>query len=99
VQLSYAIGVPEPVSICIDCQGTAKMNESDISELVKKNFELTPSGIITSLGLLSPIYAHTAYHGHFGRTPDETCKGAFSWEKTDKVDALRQSCDCTAATS
>ena len=99
VQLSYAIGVPEPVSICVDCQGTAKMNESDISELVKKNFKLTPSGIITSLGLLSPIYAHTAYHGHFGRTPDETCEGAFSWEKTDKVDALRQSCGCTSATS
>ncbi len=99
VQLSYAIGVPEPVSICVDCQGTAKIDEARISELVKKNFELTPSGIISSLGLLAPIYAHTAYHGHFGRTPDESCTGSFSWEKTDKVDALRQSCDCSCASS
>ena len=99
VQLSYAIGVAEPVSICVDCQGTAKIDEADITELVKNNFDLTPSGIISSLGLLSPIYAHTAYHGHFGRTPDEGCAGAFSWEKTDKVDALKQSCDCTTATS
>ena len=99
VQLSYAIGVPEPVSICVDCQGTAKIDEARISELVKKNFELTPSGIISSLGLLAPIYAHTAYHGHFGRTPDESCTGSFSWEKTDKVDALRQSCDCSCTSS
>ncbi len=99
VQLSYAIGVPEPVSICVDCQGTAKIDEAQISELVQKNFELTPSGIISSLGLLKPIYAHTAYHGHFGRTPDEGCTGSFSWEKTDKVDALRQSCDCNCASS
>jgi S-adenosylmethionine synthetase len=49
--------------------------------------------------LLEPIYAHTAYHGHFGRTPDENCAGSFTWEKTDKVDALRQSCGCTTATS
>ncbi len=99
VQLSYAIGVPEPVSICIDCQGTAKIDEARISKLVKNNFELTPSGIVKSLGLLAPIYAHTAYHGHFGRTPDESCAGAFSWEKTDKVDALRQACDCSCASS
>ncbi len=99
VQLSYAIGVAEPVSVCIDCQGTAKTDESHIAELVKKNFELTPSGIIDSLGLLEPIYTHTAYHGHFGRTPDENCVGSFSWEKTDKVVALRQSCGCTTATS
>jgi S-adenosylmethionine synthetase len=99
VQLSYAIGVPEPVSICVDCQGTAKIDEARISDLVKKNFELTPSGIISSLGLLEPIYAHTAYHGHFGRTPGEGCAGSFSWEKTDKVDALRQSCDCSCASS
>ena len=75
------------------------MGEVEISELVKKNFDLTPSGIINSLGLLSPIYAHTAYHGHFGRTPNECCEGAFSWEKTDKVDVLRQPCNCSAATS
>ncbi len=99
VQLSYAIGVAEPVSIYVDCQGTAKISETEISELVKKNFDLTPSGIINSLGLLSPIYAHTAYHGHFGRTPNEGCEGSFSWEKTDKVDVLRQACSCSSATS
>ena len=99
VQLSYAIGVAEPVSICVDCQGTAKINEAEFAALITKNFELTPSGIIKTLGLLAPIYAHTAYHGHFGRTPGESCDGSFSWEKTDKVEALRQSCDCIAATS
>ena len=99
VQLSYAIGIAEPISVYVDCQGTAKISEVEISELVKKNFDLTPSGIISSLGLLSPIYAHTAYHGHFGRTPNECCEGAFSWEKTDKVDVLRQPCNCSAATS
>ncbi|MBT7657554.1 MAG: methionine adenosyltransferase, partial [Phycisphaerae bacterium] len=82
IQLSYAIGVAEPVSIFVDCQGTAKMDEVAIAELVTKTFDLTPTGIISSLGLLAPIYAHSAYHGHFGRTPDEGCIGSFSWEKT-----------------
>ena len=99
IQLSYAIGVAEPVSVFVDCQGTAKMDESAISELVKKNFDLTPSGIISSLGLLSPIYTHSAYHGHFGRTPNEGCEGSFSWEKTDKADALSKACNCTASTN
>jgi len=99
VQLSYAIGVAEPISVYVDCQGTAKIDETVLSELIKKNFELTPSGIISSLGLLAPIYEHTAYPGHFGRKPDENCKGAFSWEKTDKVDALRQACKSNSATS
>jgi S-adenosylmethionine synthetase len=94
IQLSYAIGVAEPVSVHVDCQGTAKIDEAIISELVIKNFDLTPSGIIESLGLLSPIYAHTAYHGHFGRTPDESCAGSFSWEKTDKAATLKSACDC-----
>ena len=100
IQLSYAIGVAEPVSVYVDCQGTATMDEAAISELVKQNFDLTPSGIIKSLCLLSPIYAHTAYHGHFGRTPDEGCDGSFRWEKTDMADELRrQACKCSATTS
>ncbi|MBC8310335.1 MAG: methionine adenosyltransferase [Planctomycetes bacterium] len=99
IQLSYAIGVAQPVSVFVDCQGTAKVDESVLSNLVRENFDLTPSGIITSLGLLSPIYSHTAYHGHFGRTPDENCTGSFSWERTDKATALRNACDCTAATN
>jgi S-adenosylmethionine synthetase len=97
IQLSYAIGVAHPVSVYVDCQGTAKMDESAISDLVIKHFDLTPSGIIKSLGLLSPIYAHTAYHGHFGRTPDEGLAGSFSWEKTDKVEVLKNECRCNAA--
>jgi len=99
IQLSYAIGIAEPISVHIDCQGTAKMDEVAISELVKQTFDLTPSGIIKSLGLLAPIYAHTAYHGHFGRTPDEFCEGSFSWEKTDKASYLRKTSNCTAAST
>ena len=99
IQLSYAIGVAEPVSVHVDCQGTAKIDVKTLTELVMKHFDLTPSGIIKSLGLLSPIYAHTAYHGHFGRTPDESCEGSFSWEKTDKASALKSECDCAATTT
>ena len=99
IQLSYAIGVAEPVSVHVDCQGTAKIDEKTLSELVMKHFDLTPSGIIKSLGLLSPIYAHTAYHGHFGRTPDENCEGSFSWEKTDKAAALKSECGCATTTT
>ncbi|MBC8421708.1 methionine adenosyltransferase [bacterium] len=98
IQLSYAIGVAQPVSVFIDCQGTAKMDEKALAELVTDTFELTPSGIINSLQLLTPIYAHTAYHGHFGRTPNEHCDGSFSWEKTDKVAALQNACGCSVAT-
>ena len=96
IQLSYAIGFAEPISVHVDCQGTAKIDESLISSLVQKHFDLTPKGIIESLGLLSPIYASTAYHGHFGRTPGESGSGTFSWENTDKADLLRSSCDCKA---
>ena len=99
IQLSYAIGVAEPVSVHVDCQGTAKIDEQTLSEIVIKNFDLTPRGIIESLGLLSPIYAHTAYHGHFGRTPDECCAGSFSWEKTDKAATLKSECDCATTTT
>jgi len=99
IQLSYAIGFPKPISLCVDCQGTAKIDEDDICKLVNKHFDLTPSSIIETLGLLAPIYSPTAYHGHFGRTPDEGCVGSFSWEKTDKADALRQACNCAAASS
>lgn len=99
IQLSYAIGVAEPVSVHVDCQGTAKIDEQTLSEIVIKNFDLTPRGIIESLGLLSPIYAHTAYHGHFGRTPDECCAGSFSWEKTDKAATLKRECDCATTTT
>ena len=84
VQLAYAIGVAEPVSVLVDTHGTGKVDEEQLSEAVRKNFELTPKGIIETLDLRRPIYKKTAAFGHFGR--DE-----FSWEKTDKADALLSS--------
>ncbi len=83
VQLAYAIGVAEPVSVRIDTHGTGRVDEDKLSEVVRKNFELTPKGIIETLDLRRPIFKATAKFGHFGRTNDE-----FTWEKTDKADAL-----------
>jgi S-adenosylmethionine synthetase len=89
VQLSYAIGVAEPISVHVDCQGTARIDETKIVHLVREHFDLTPRGIIESLNLLRPIYGVTACHGHFGRVPGEGGEGTFTWERTDKADALR----------
>ena len=86
VQLAYAIGVANPVSVTVSTEGTAVMPEDKIAELVKKHFPLTPRGIIKHLDLLKPIYKKTARHGHFGREPGKD--GEFSWEKTDKAEAL-----------
>jgi len=83
VALSYAIGVAEPTSVSVNCFGTGKISEEKISELVRKNFRLTPKGIIESLNLRRPIYRQTAAYGHFGRTESD-----FSWEKTDKAGIL-----------
>ncbi len=91
VQLAYAIGVAKPTSVLVDTQGTGKIPDSRLARAVEDNFDLTPFGIIESLGLLAPIYAHTAYHGHFGREPDECGKGTFSWERTNVAAALRKS--------
>jgi len=85
VQLAYAIGVAEPVSVRIDTFGTGKVGESKLTELVRKNFSLTPKGIIESLNLRRPIYQKTAAYGHFGRTEPE-----FTWEATDKAAALAE---------
>jgi S-adenosylmethionine synthetase len=85
VQLAYAIGVAEPVSILIETFGTAKISEEAISQLVRKNFSLTPKGIIESLNLRRPIYRKTAAYGHFGRNDKD-----FTWEATDKAAALRE---------
>ncbi len=84
VQLAYAIGVAEPVSVLVDTFGTHKIAPEKIQELVRAHFKLTPKGIIESLRLRRPIYKKTAAYGHFGR-PDPD----FSWEATDKADALR----------
>ena len=88
VQLSYAIGYPEPTSVYIDTFGTAKIDDQKISDLVREYFPLTPRGIIEHLGLRKPIFSKTAYHGHFGRTPGKD--GSFSWEKTDMADKLKK---------
>lgn len=82
VQLAYAIGVADPVSVLVDTHGTGKVDEAKLSEIVRANFKLTPAGIIESLDLRRPIYKKTAAFGHFGRE-------GFSWEKTDKAEALK----------
>ena len=85
VQLAYAIGVSKPVSLYVNTFGTNKIPENQIEELVKKNFDMTPYGIISQLNLKRPIYQKTSSYGHFGRNEPE-----FTWEKTDKAEALKQ---------
>lgn len=84
VQLAYAIGVAEPVSIMIDTNGTGKVNDEKLTKLVRDTFDLTPRGIIDRFKLLRPIYRKTAAYGHFGREDED-----FAWEKLDFVDILR----------
>ncbi len=84
IQLAYAIGVADPVSVSVDTFGTGKIEQDKISELIRENFQLTPRGIIESLDLRRPIYRKTASYGHFGRNEPE-----FSWEKTDKAAKLK----------
>jgi S-adenosylmethionine synthetase len=85
VQIAYAIGVAQPVSILVDTFGTARISEDKIKDLIRTHFELTPKGMIRSLDLLRPIYLKTSCYGHFGRKENE-----FTWEKTDKADVLRK---------
>ena len=92
VQLAYAIGVAEPVSVRVDTFGTGKVGEAKLTELVRKNFSLTPKGIIESLNLRRPIYQKTAAYGHFGRTEPE-----FTWEATDKAATLAEQAGLKAA--
>ena len=84
VQISYAIGVAQPTSVWVTTQGTGKISDEKIAELVKKHFDLRPKGIVQMLDLLRPIYEKTAAYGHFGRDEPE-----FTWEATDKAAALR----------
>ncbi|HDS08921.1 MAG TPA: methionine adenosyltransferase, partial [Firmicutes bacterium] len=85
VQLAYAIGVPEPVSILVNTYGTGKVDDAELIKIVPKIFPLTPKGIINHLKLLRPIYQLTAAYGHFGRELDE-----FTWEKTDMIDSIKK---------
>ncbi|MBQ9579530.1 MAG: methionine adenosyltransferase domain-containing protein, partial [Ottowia sp.] len=84
VQVSYAIGVAEPINISVFTEGTGVVPEDRLAALVREHFDLRPRGIIEMLDLQRPIYAKTAAYGHFGRDEPE-----FSWERTDKADALR----------
>ena len=84
VQLAYAIGVAEPVSVSVDTFGTGRIEESKIINLIRDNFELKPAGLISYLKLLRPIYRKTSAYGHFGREFPE-----FTWESTEKADDLR----------
>jgi S-adenosylmethionine synthetase len=85
IQVSYAIGVSEPTSISVDTFGTGKLSDDEIVALVRENFDLRPRGLIEMLDLRRPIYQHTASYGHFGREEKD-----FTWEKTDKVEALKK---------
>lgn len=85
VQLAYAIGVAQPVSVLVDTHGTGTLGDEDLAALIDDVFNLTPKGIIKTLNLLRPIYKDTASYGHFGRK-----LANFTWEKTDKVDVLRR---------
>ncbi len=84
IQVSYAIGIAEPTSIAVETFGTGKVDEDKMVAIIREHFDLRPKGLIAQLDLLRPIYRATAAYGHFGRTED-----SFSWEKTDKVDALK----------
>ncbi len=84
VQIAYAIGVAEPVSVMVETFGTGKVSDEEIAKRIRKAFDLKPAGIINSLDLLRPIYRLTAAYGHFGRREPE-----FTWEKTDKINALK----------
>jgi S-adenosylmethionine synthetase len=85
VQLAYAIGVAEPVSVMADTFGSGTIPNAQITELIRSNFKLTPKGIIDTLDLRRPVYRPTAAYGHFGRTGP-----GFTWERTDKADLLRK---------
>jgi S-adenosylmethionine synthetase len=95
VQLAYAIGVAEPVSVFVDTFGTGVVGDRQIEEAVRDEFDLTPQGIIKALDLRKPIYRATAAYGHFGRTPETIGRGRgartlFTWERTDRARALRR---------
>jgi S-adenosylmethionine synthetase len=95
IQLAYAIGVREPVSIMVETFGTGQVSDSAITDAVRDVFDLTPAGIISSLDLRKPIFSATSSYGHFGRAPEKVGNGKrgmtrFSWERADKVADLKR---------
>jgi len=97
VQLAYAIGVAEPVSVNVNTFGTGKIEDESLIQLIRENFKLTPRGLIKELGLTKPVMSATAAHGHFGREPGPN--GEFSWEKTDKAATLAKKAESLAVAS
>jgi S-adenosylmethionine synthetase len=91
VQLAYAIGVAEPVSVMVDTFGTGVISEEKITQFVRENFSLTPKDIIEALDLRRPVYKATAAYGHFGRAG-----AGFTWERTDRADTLRKAAGLAA---
>jgi len=94
VQLAYAIGVAEPVSVMVDTFGTGSVPDDRICQAISDTFDLTPRGITEALALRNPIFGATAAYGHFGRSPETLRNGSgektlFTWERTDRQDALR----------
>ena len=87
IQLSYAIGVAQPLSVYVDTHGVGEVDEAALERAVRDVMDLSPSGIRRTLDLNRPVYARTAAYGHFGRNPDN--EGGFSWERTDLVDDLK----------
>jgi S-adenosylmethionine synthetase len=94
LQLSYAIGLVEPISIHVDTHGTGSVADESLASVIPKVFDLTPAGIINTLDLRRPIYSQTSAYGHFGRTDVD-----LTWERTDRIDALHQQIDLDAKTT
>ena len=94
VQVAYAIGVADPVSVLIDTKGTGKIEDEDMAALVRQHFDFRPRAIIDHLNLRRPIYLETARNGHFGREHPN-----FTWEKTDKAEALKSEAGCKTLVS
>ena len=90
IQIAYAIGVSEPLSLYVNTFGTGKIDDQVIEKYIKKIVDLSPKGIRNKLKLNNPIYVPTSSYGHFGRKPDEILKGSFTWEKTDLVENLNK---------
>ena len=90
IQIAYAIGVTEPLSLYVNTFGTGKVDDKVIEDCIRKIVDLTPRGIRNKLKLNNPIYVPTSSYGHFGRKPDELLKGSFTWEKTDLVEILNK---------
>ena len=88
IQIAYAIGISKPLSLYVNTQGTGKINDNEIERILMNLVDMSPRGIREHLKLNNPIYLPTSAYGHFGRVPDESVAGSFSWEKTDLVDDI-----------